>query len=160
MKKQYNLNKLTDNLSSSVFFQENKTETRDTQPMQNEANIKPNATDTKASNNASKLASTLSRQPKTKKPISNTSDETVDSQDTMIEAIRKTVKEVGKETLFLRMTPEEKDRLKDIVYSLSKQRPKISENEIGRIALSYLLEDFKENGKNSILAKMIEALNA
>jgi hypothetical protein len=82
------------------------------------------------------------------------------SQDSMVQDIRKSVKEVGKETLFLRLTPEEKNQLKDIVYSLSKQRSKISDNEVGRIALNYLLEDYKASGKNSMLAKVIEALNA
>jgi hypothetical protein len=82
------------------------------------------------------------------------------NQDSMIEAIRKTVKSLGKEVAFTRVTPEEKGRLADIVYTYKRQRVKTSENEINRIAINFLIEDYAKNGKESILAKVIEALNA
>lgn len=117
----------------------------------------------------SPISSTQTQSLTKPKEISNNKDSKIASkqasvlasnQDNMIQDIRKSVKEVGKETLFLRLTPEEKDQLKDIVYSLSKQRAKISDNEVGRIALNYLLEEYKASGKNSILIRVIEALNA
>ena len=121
-------------LKGSVFFQGN----NEHSPVQ-EA---PLETRKKSSKLAIKQASTLAR------------------THTMILDIRKSVKEVGKETVFLRLTPEEKTQLKDVVYSLSKHRPKISDNEVGRIALNHLLEDYKASGNNSILIRVIEALNA
>ena len=82
------------------------------------------------------------------------------NHDSMIEAIRKTVKSLGKEVAFTRLTPEEKGRLADIVYTYKRQGIKTSENEINRIAINFLIEDFNKNGKESVLAKVIEALNA
>jgi len=39
------------------------------------------------------------------------------NQNSMVEVIRKTVKSLGKEVAFTRVTPEEKGRLTDIVYT-------------------------------------------
>ena len=78
----------------------------------------------------------------------------------MIETIRKTVKTLGTKVSFTRVTPEEKGRLEDIVYIYKRQGVKTSENEINRIAMNFLVEDFNKNGKESVLAQVIEALNA
>ncbi len=81
-----------------------------------------------------------------------------------VETIRKTVKQLGKEVLFVRVTPEEKHELGAIVYSFNEiyrgEGRKTSENEVGRIALSFLMQDYRENGNNSILARVLAALNA
>jgi hypothetical protein len=82
------------------------------------------------------------------------------NQDSMLEKIRKTVKSLGKEVAFTRVTPEEKGKLADIVYTYKRQGVKTSENEINRIAINFLIEDYTKNGKESVLAKVIEALNA
>jgi signal transduction histidine kinase len=82
------------------------------------------------------------------------------NHDSVIETIRKTVKSLGKEVSFTRVTPEEKGRLADIVYTYKRKGVKTSENEINRIAINFLIEDFNKNGKESVLAKVIEALNA
>jgi len=78
----------------------------------------------------------------------------------LIEEIRKTVKATGKEVSFVRLTPEEKNLLVDIVYTYKRQGVKTSENEINRIAVNFLLMDFKVNGAASILTRVIEALLA
>jgi hypothetical protein len=78
----------------------------------------------------------------------------------IIDAIRKTVKSVGKEVAFVRLTPEEKNRLADIAYTYRRQGVKTSENEISRIAINFLLEDYKTNGEASILAKVLASLLA
>jgi predicted DsbA family dithiol-disulfide isomerase len=78
----------------------------------------------------------------------------------MIETIRKTVKSLGAKVSFTRVTPEEKARLADIIYTYKRQGVKTSENEINRIAMNFLIEDFHNNGKESVLAQVIEALNA
>jgi hypothetical protein len=80
--------------------------------------------------------------------------------DSIIETIRKAVKQAGREVTFVRLTPEEKSQLADIVYTYKRQGVKTSENEISRIAMSYLLENYKANGQESILAKVIAALLA
>lgn len=81
-------------------------------------------------------------------------------QASMIEKIRKSVKSIGKETLYIRLTPEEKNQLVDVVYTYKRQGMKTSENEINRIAINHLLEDFRLNGRVSILARVLEALLA
>ncbi len=70
------------------------------------------------------------------------------------------MKNTGREVTFVRLTPEEKSQLADIVYTYKRQGVKTSENEISRIAMSYLLEDYKAHGQESILAKVIAALLA
>jgi hypothetical protein len=85
-------------------------------------------------------------------------------QDDTIETIRKTVKQVGKDTLFVRLTTDEKHQITSVVYALNEmyrgEGRKTSENEIGRIGVNFLLEDYKANGEQSILAKVLAALNA
>ena len=82
------------------------------------------------------------------------------SPTTFLEDIRKAVKRVGKEVTFVRLTPEEKNQLGDIAYTYKRQGIKTSENEISRIGINYLLADYKAHGKDSNLAKVIDALNA
>jgi hypothetical protein len=86
------------------------------------------------------------------------------NQDDPIETIRKTVKQVGKDTLFVRLTADEKHQVTSVVYALNEmyrgESRKTSENEIGRIGVNFLLEDYKANGEQSILAKVLAALNA
>jgi hypothetical protein len=103
----------------------------------------------KASVHASKHASTLAT------PASDPS-----SSPDPIEAIRKAVKQIGKEVSFVRLTPEEKRQLKDIAYTYQRQGLKTSENEISRIGINYMLQDYHANGRASILAQVLEALNA
>ena|SRR5579859_3810464 len=92
---------------------------------------------------ASTLASTLAIQPG------------------IIETIRKVVKTPAKEeVLYVRVTKEEKKQLGDIEYTYQRQDIPTSANELGRIAINFLIADFKENGENSILAKVLEALHA
>ena len=79
--------------------------------------------------------------------------------DTMVEAVRKAVKEFGKEAATHRFTTEEKKALADIIYSYKGQGIKTSENEIARIAINFLVTDYRENGKNSALHLVINALN-
>jgi hypothetical protein len=80
-------------------------------------------------------------------------------QDIITEIIRKAVKHLGKEAATYRFTREEKKALADIVYTYKGQGIRTSENEITRIAINYLVENYKQDGKNSILARVIERLN-
>ena len=82
------------------------------------------------------------------------------SNGDVIEAIRKTVKAPGREVSFVRLTAEEKGQLADIVYTFKRRGRKTSENEISRIAVNFVLEDYKANKDDSIIAKVIDALLA
>lgn len=77
-----------------------------------------------------------------------------------VERIRKTVKEIGREVAFTRLSPTEKGRLADIVYTYKRQGVKTSENEINRIAINLMLNDYEVNGEESVLARVLAALQA
>ncbi len=77
-----------------------------------------------------------------------------------IEAIRKVVKALGREVSFVRLTPEEKGDLAEVVYAYKRQGIKTTENEINRIAINALLIDYRANGNASLLARVLAALRA
>ena len=80
--------------------------------------------------------------------------------DRLIEDIRKAVKVVGREPGTIRLTEQEKSQLTDIIYTLGRQGKRTSENELYRVALNFLLEDWREYGKESVLARVLAALHA
>jgi hypothetical protein len=79
--------------------------------------------------------------------------------DTIIEIVRKAVKELGKEAATHRFTQEEKNAIADILYTYKSQGVRTSENEITRIAVNFIIEDYRQNGKESVLDKALNALN-
>lgn len=81
-------------------------------------------------------------------------------QAELIETIRKNVKPIGKEAAFCRFTPEEKNALGDVVYTYKRNGIRTSENEIVRVAVNWLLENYHADGQNSVLAQVLEKLNA
>lgn len=83
-----------------------------------------------------------------------------ETPDEVVERIRKVVKTQGKEVSFIRLTPEEKGQLADVVYTYKRQGRRTTENEITRIAVTYLLEEYRSNGKASLLARVLDALHA
>src|SRR5258708_4453844 len=86
---------------------------------------------------------------------------TIATKPDIIEIIRKIVKTPAKEeVLYVRITKEEKDQLGDIEYTYHRQGIDTSANELGRIAVNFLIADYKANGENSILAKVLSALHA
>jgi hypothetical protein len=70
------------------------------------------------------------------------------------------VKQLGKEAATHRFTGEEKRAIADLVYTHNRQGYRTSENEITRIAVNWLLLDFKERGEHSVLSRIIELLRA
>lgn len=77
----------------------------------------------------------------------------------IIETIRRAVKYVGKESGTFRFTPEEKKALLELAFTYKVQGFKTSENELTRIAINFILEDHKQNGRNSVLEKVLQALD-
>jgi hypothetical protein len=76
----------------------------------------------------------------------------------IIELIRKAVKDFGKEAATHRFTVAEKKEITDLIYTYKNRGVKTSENEITRIAVNFVVEDFKVNGENSVLHKILIAL--
>ena len=91
--------------------------------------------------------------------IPSNHDTTTPDND-MYELTRKAVKQIGKEAATHRFTLEEKNMLADIEYSYRRQGIRTSENEIARIAVNYLSQDYRKNGETSILAKVLKLLNS
>lgn len=77
-----------------------------------------------------------------------------------VETIRRVVKRPGKEVVYVRLTPEEKGQLADVVYAYKRRGIRTSDNELGRIAINGLLVDHRERGDDSLLAKVLAALEA
>lgn len=79
--------------------------------------------------------------------------------ETMVESIRAAVRQFGKEAATHRFTPEEKKAIADMIYAYKAHKIRTSENEISRIAVNFVIDDYRENGENSILHKVLIALN-
>jgi hypothetical protein len=69
--------------------------------------------------------------------------------------ISKAVREIGKEVSYTRLTQEEKRRLLDVIYTFKSTGVKTTENELMRIALNFLLEDYDLHKEGSILHKIL-----
>jgi hypothetical protein len=87
-------------------------------------------------------------------------DTTLSVQEETIETVRKAVKHIGKEAATHRFTLDEKQMLADIEYTYRRHGVRTSENEITRIAINYFAEDYKRNGENSMLTKVLKKLNS
>ena len=105
----------------------------------------------------------LSRKPESK--IDILIDSYHDSKITLyhsdlIEAIRKAVKPRGKDVTILRLTEDEKHQLADIAHNYKRRGKRTSETQIHRIAVNFILQDYKANGEHSVLDRVIRALLA
>ena len=76
--------------------------------------------------------------------------------DSMIATIAKAVHEVGKEGCTYRLTQREKNALFEIIYHFRKQNVRLSENEIARIAINFLIEDFKMDDRACLLKRILD----
>jgi hypothetical protein len=76
-----------------------------------------------------------------------------------IDVVRKAVKEFGKEAATHRFTEAEKKEIAHLIYTYKNTGIRTSENEVTRIAVNFIIGDYKENGENSVLHKILEALN-
>lgn len=107
-------------------------------------------------------AETQERQRTDQEPVVSRHHDTVipPHQDELVESIRKAVKGLGKEAATYRFTQEEKRTLSNIVFEYKNKGIRTSENEITRIAINFLIEEFQLYGKQSILARVLDRLNS
>lgn len=80
-------------------------------------------------------------------------------KEASVEAIRRAVKQLGKEETTYRLTSSEKKQLTDLVYSYASSGLRTSQNEITRIAVNFLLDDYKRDPENSMLVRVMDRLN-
>ena len=76
----------------------------------------------------------------------------------LIASIRRTIRVTGKEVVYVRLTAPEKAELADIVYAYKRLERKTTDTEVGRIAVDYIIHDYKINGEDSILARVLASL--
>jgi hypothetical protein len=77
----------------------------------------------------------------------------------MVASIRKALRSTGKEAATYRITKQEKGALIDLIYAYRRQNMRVSENEIARIAINFLIQDYKANHDQSLLDEVLRALN-
>ena len=80
--------------------------------------------------------------------------------DTTVETIRRAVKALGKEAATHRFTATEKEAIAEIVYACKRQGLRTTENEITRVAVNSIVHDYQANGQDSLLVRVLLALNA
>lgn len=69
--------------------------------------------------------------------------------------VERSIKVIGKEIYYIRVTPTEKQRVDDLVHAFKQRGIRTSVNEVGRIALNGLLEDYDQRGEESVLAQVL-----
>jgi hypothetical protein len=77
----------------------------------------------------------------------------------VISKLRSIVRQIGKEPTTCRLTVDEKKLLKSVEFDYSTKDIQTSANEIMRIAMNFIVDDYRENGEQSILDKVLRALN-
>lgn len=79
--------------------------------------------------------------------------------DTTIESLRRAVKIFGKEAATHRFTLDEKRAIARIVHTLDMEGIRATENVITRIAINFVVDEFHQRGKDSLIARVLQALN-
>lgn len=78
----------------------------------------------------------------------------------VIETVRKALMTFGKEAATHRFTPEEKQGIAEMIFAFRQENLRTSENEIARIAINWLILDYKRNKEDSVLYQVLLALNS
>ena len=147
MKKKINTQAIVNELQGSVFFPKKETEEQEhtSIPTPQPSSLTPDTV--------------IPRHRDTIQPSNHDTTIPLNEED-LLETVRKAVKQVGKEAATQRLTLEEKQELVDIEYSYKRQGIKTSGNEIMRIATNYIVRDYRKNGEQSVLAKVLRKLNS
>ncbi len=154
MKKQLNIDAIKNELEGSVFFPTKPKDLAQPEPSSTSApDVQPtgSAEPTVVSRDHDTMVDTT---------IPRYHDTTVPSEDELLEAVRRAVKQIGKEAATQRLTLEEKKALRAIEFTYAQQGIMTSGNEIIRIGMNYLLQDYQRHGETSILAKVLKRLNS
>ncbi len=77
-----------------------------------------------------------------------------------IDRMQQRLKTVGKEIYYIRITPEEKAEIEDVLHALKRRGLRTSANELGRIALNQLLSDYASHDEESMLVRVLSHMRA
>lgn len=156
MKKRIDMTEIVSELRGSVFFPKKEVSPS---PTSEEAPLKQLVSESELENKQAHHDTITPRYHET--TVSRDHDATIPfTENELLELVRKAVKQIGKEAATQRLTLEEKQALDDIEYNYKRQGIKTSGNEIMRIATNYIVHDYRQNGENSIVAKVLKKLNS
>lgn len=79
--------------------------------------------------------------------------------DSTIAFIRKEVRRIGKEPATHRFTVEEKQMVRRLLRDFEDQGIRTAENEVARIGIHFLFDDYERHREDSLLAKVLKALH-
>jgi hypothetical protein len=77
-----------------------------------------------------------------------------------IAGLHQQLKTIGKEIYYIRITPQEKAEIEDVLHALKRRGLRTSANELGRIALNQLLADYDAYGEESTLVRVLARMRA
>jgi hypothetical protein len=77
-----------------------------------------------------------------------------------IAGLQQQLKTIGKEIYYIRITPQEKAEIEDVLHALKRRGLRTSANELGRIALNQLLADYDAHGEESTLVRVLARMRA
>jgi hypothetical protein len=86
-------------------------------------------------------------------------DTTVSGHHDTVTAVYRAVKEFGKEAATHRFTRSEKKAIADLLYTLKQRDLRTTENEVARIGVNFVIQDYQQNGENSILVQILKMLS-
>ena len=78
--------------------------------------------------------------------------------DDLVARLHGAVKQVGKEAATYRFHRREKSRLVEVVYRYGRRGYRTSENQVVRIAVNWMLAEYRAKGKASLLHRVLRAL--
>jgi hypothetical protein len=81
-----------------------------------------------------------------------------EGSDGLVDAIKLALKAQGKDAATYRFTEEERRALAEITFSYKQTGPRTTENEVVRVAVNYLIQDHRRNGRTSVLCQVLEKL--
>ncbi len=157
MKKQLNIDAIKTELEGSVFFPAKPT---DPAPSEQSSTSTAAGAPTQPTGSAAPTVVSQHHDTMVDTTIPRHRDTTVPSEDELLEAVRRAVKQIGKEAATQRLTLEEKKALRAIEFTYAQQGIMTSSNEIIRIGMNYLLQDYQRHGETSILANVLKRLNS
>ncbi len=79
------------------------------------------------------------------------------NHDSTITKVKEAIRQIGKEVSYTRLTLDEKRQIVDVLYVFRSNGIKISENELFRIAINILLEDYNQLKERSILHQILRS---
>jgi len=156
MKKQYDITRLTDELKNSVFFQKpEQTEDPKEKNLKLSQESEPSPTPKPQEDRKPEAAKTA-RADANMHARTHARIDALSEHDVVASLHRKLQQKHHLASYTLRFRAEELEELTKLDTKLEKTHPdKMSKNDLVRIGVNWLLEDYEQNGETSMLARIL-----